>query len=760
MNKKALVTIFIIVGIVILLGTATYLIIKQNNAQSALTTLIESEKVPEWAQPVDDYVTECMQNVGLEAVKKLGLHGGYTEPSNPTFIGRTFIASSDYTESQIIGLEPGEFTIPYWFYLETSNTCTNCHVTEDIPSIGYMVAQLDLYIQTNVMECISGLDVFDDMDITYTPALINTIIGDKDMTIQMNMPITIKNQDLETEKQFFATKLDIDFLTTYQLALEIIQQQINKQDFDKNLANKIAMSSLSKPSASKLPPIYYIENDEPAYTTWGFQAVKQKIQKETIPRAMFKSISKTRSSGGQTLDFLSQSYSNHKVRYYYNPNWNIFFDITPNNNGLIMPFADVTTYPFNMEPPKYTNYYEFFYDVSYPVAVIIEDDQAFKNTNDPGFTFRFAFESSIRDNRDLLTWNQGGGTTGPATFQGQAIQYPLTSVEYGQVTPNDDNTFFCSLDGKTYDDALEASENCIERTTTIVTQKLGVNSLFCNPNQRLGSKINITTYDNRLTSVLPEATIKYGCGYYRECYLDTTDEKGSLTIKLPVCQGDGYLYISKEGYQPVLIPHVSSEPDKKEEFKAHLNKIKEIEIEVKTIQSSLLEQLQSQDALDEDKIRLIKLSATPLTSSENAIITYIKALGEYEQIIPGASTTQAKLNDPGKATLAPGMYTLRIQLMDDSGSEIPAQTITADTQSIQLPAIPTAFSGGLVTTWPVKVEDLESSNKVTLYVVKFKTPTTIEEMASSYENLYNQEYYEEYKNFLEPDFIANAPNSD
>ena len=77
MNKKAQVSIFIIIGLVLLLSVGSYLYLNQTKeTKRAEAQRPVIEKAPEEFAPVVNYVTNCLYDTAKTAIKLVGERGG------------------------------------------------------------------------------------------------------------------------------------------------------------------------------------------------------------------------------------------------------------------------------------------------------------------------------------------------------------------------------------------------------------------------------------------------------------------------------------------------------------------------------------------------------------------------------------------------------------------------------------------------------------------------------------------------------------
>ena len=85
------------------------------------------QDVPSDLKPFCNYFVNCLDDVALKALKKLGTHGGYIDMNNLLFSGETFnFDNNEPTDSDGIFLGESSEPVPYWWYLKSPNTCLVC----------------------------------------------------------------------------------------------------------------------------------------------------------------------------------------------------------------------------------------------------------------------------------------------------------------------------------------------------------------------------------------------------------------------------------------------------------------------------------------------------------------------------------------------------------------------------------------------------------------------------------------------------------
>jgi len=122
LGKKAQLTIFLIIGIILLFSSAIVFYIKGEVIEDTAAVLPQIERVPLELQPLKTFVENCIRDVATDAIKKLGLYGGYIDPENSDYTGTFLTAGYEPTESEVL-VFLGDKKIPYWWFLDSDNDC-------------------------------------------------------------------------------------------------------------------------------------------------------------------------------------------------------------------------------------------------------------------------------------------------------------------------------------------------------------------------------------------------------------------------------------------------------------------------------------------------------------------------------------------------------------------------------------------------------------------------------------------------------------
>ena len=417
MTKKAQVTVFVVIGLVILIAASFFTYYRT-------LTLKEAEIVPEDVRPIKNYVQSCLEQVSKEAIIKLGMQGGYIEIPDEIRLNNAFV--------EII--PRSRIMIPYWSY-------NNLNV---IPSIGNMENQISTYIRENIQDCMDFSIFLYDFEIEEKDEIqIKTTIAEKDVDIMMVHELLVKdklNGDL-TKISKFNAELPVKLKQVYELGKKIMDAENIYTYFENMTINWISMNR-----DIPLNGLEFHCSD----LRWNVEEVKEelkdmiyynlpkvKIQNTNYPKFLedekiYKELKKydledihegKRPKVDTPQDAYDYSHylldvrtskTDLKTGFSYQPSWGMDMIVRPSENGVMK----TNKQNGNEEFLSFIclNVYHFTYDITYPIEVMVRDDESF---NDKGYVFRFAFPVMINHNapdRDGFFNSEfimiGGETTG------------------------------------------------------------------------------------------------------------------------------------------------------------------------------------------------------------------------------------------------------------------------------------------------------------------------------------------------------------
>jgi hypothetical protein len=206
MEKRGQATIFIILGIVLVVAVILFFVLTKTEI---IPPLLTPSDAASQIRDVDEHVTDCLQEVGIEYVNILGAQGGYLNPGPDTF--------RMYNDSQVSYLCWNQEGLP---------TCTNRLLT-----VSRMEEDLTDAISQGLQTCINVYDVSQDIQAEEDWEL-EVDIAQENVVLTLFYPVEVaKGSDIATEDEFVQT-LDVPLGNLYDVSQDIVNQHAVIGDFD------------------------------------------------------------------------------------------------------------------------------------------------------------------------------------------------------------------------------------------------------------------------------------------------------------------------------------------------------------------------------------------------------------------------------------------------------------------------------------------------------------------------------------------------
>ncbi|MEM4254011.1 MAG: hypothetical protein QXR48_01335 [Candidatus Woesearchaeota archaeon] len=499
MTKKGQLTIFIIIGLVLLVAVGVFIYLTQQKAVRPLEAAeIKVAEVAVEVQPLQEFITQCLYVTARQGLEMIGERGGYIDPQqkhNPF----------DSTEGSAVQFAPGsKLKVPYWWHMSSKNNCrSECEFKSERPSLEEIENQMNNYIKKQLPNCIGDFEKFKEQAFTITPAgeiKPTTQITKRNVVVRLEYPLEATKATERFELKEFATELPVNFYEIYSLATNITNLEAEHTFLERATRNLIDI--FGRADSNALPPVSEMEFGFGTGTIWTKFDVKEKVMQMLTSYIPMLKVTYTKNykylmapagkdkkmyeilyNRGFTVPVL-EPHKDLSVKFSYLPWWNPYFDLNCNGQ-LCQPEGFSSTLGFLFGVRRYN----FAYGISYPVLVEITNPEAFKGE---GYSLRFFLEANMRNNEPLATM-------GP----------PLAVAEIA------------------------------ERS-----------SLLCDPLQKTSGEITINIR-NSAGMPVDNAEILYRCGQ-ETCHIGTSSD-GKLIARLPRCIG-GLISANHPDYPPASKP--------------------------------------------------------------------------------------------------------------------------------------------------------------------------------------------------------------
>ncbi|MBD3248738.1 hypothetical protein GF336_01715 [Candidatus Woesearchaeota archaeon] len=437
-QKRGQVTVFIIVGIIILLTATIAFYITQR------TAVVKPERVvPPEVEPISDFIDNCVEIVGEECVRLLAANGGYLEfppevKNNP--------------EASIRFSPLADTRVPLWSYQGLTA----------IPSQQKMEYDIEQYLDENLPSCLNNLDQFrQQFDINETENITTEAeLTDNGVSIEVTYPLEIESK-IRKQKipiETFRADIPLRLKTVYELAKTILEQENEDAKLEELTLELITLD----------PQLPYTDMEfSCSPKVWYVNEVRDRLSKlltADIPLIKIENTdylpvpdSRPYEKNHFIWDITERKYPTTAVSFTYDQRWPLDMYIRPSDGNLLKSNSQKG---FDLLGFFCMHLWHFTYDVKYPVKVTITDEAADGHDR---LDFNFGFDVLINHNQPDRS------SFGIESFDFEQLPQ---DVQYCEETRTHEMTVttYDNISTETYGDLLETikdvniSYTCLRRT--------------------------------------------------------------------------------------------------------------------------------------------------------------------------------------------------------------------------------------------------------------------------------------------------------
>ncbi|MEM4755880.1 MAG: hypothetical protein QW594_01990 [Candidatus Woesearchaeota archaeon] len=665
-NKKSQITLFLVIGIIVLVLFVIVYSIRSNEQQAEQKKAQETQ-----ASPVYDFVQACMIKITKEAVDLMKSRGGFIDTSTLK------INPLEPTESEGLEMIQGsKFVVPYWHYMKSPNECLQgcefsswqrplCKKNCPYAGQGSFEEVLESYVNQYLARCIGGFYSFKVQGIEVEEkAMPNASIRilEEKIYIVLDYPLEIKENDKLQRIDRFEVEFPSMLYQLYVTANTLTAYAREKCYLEDAWLNYL--SYYSGVDKNRLPPFSAISKEKVTWLLTDIEPKMRGLTQKTIELIRLYNTSQIPfyTTGNEKRDnilnqfiyFPFPTYTEVFVVQTYYPWHKPYFTIYPNKNNLMIEpekkGAELPTFLASLIGTKPDYEYKARYMYSFPVVVTL---RMFNHNTFSEETFTFALEANIRNNQ-------------------------------------------CFKVGSSY--GFRPSQD----------------SLLCYLDFRTNKTYEIKVYDDYRQTPINNATVAFYAG--DTCVLGTTNTQGILKTTLPIAES-GLLKVEKEGYLPAykLVEEYASP--------RHVLKLQPLfkkKVVFKLINESVLIPYQHPDA-QPPSIQEIKAGAVPITprfylaGMIERINTELEEAHQQYLLYSNTSATETIL-------LTKGKYSITAQLIDNTGLYLPAEYNRVCEAKVGASCAKTPVD---LTCWP-RGESEDDFKRGTCYLQGYKCMTSCE----------------------------------
>jgi len=362
MKKRGQITLFVIIGIVIVSGVLIGVVYKDKVSDFLGDLEIIKGRVPIEAKSVQDFVTGCIEVVSKEGLDIIGSQGGYYELPGDTIARGSANIFSNKLE-YIRGFETA-----YWFYQKDNEIDVM-----EIPSIETVEKELGKYVKENLMECVDFSE-FEDFGIRYNFNGVDVAIRDEKVSVNAEMDVQGKKGDVEFKFYGFNSVIDSKFGKLHGLGEQMVKMEGAESYFEEK--------TLEMMSVYDEVPMTGVSFDCAPFL-WSAEKVEQDLKRILFYNMMFFKVKGTNYELAKEnrkyfeWDITGEDYKDVNTNFLFSENWPFYFEVAPNENGVMRSeqITDVAGEFGNVLKALYcVNNYHFVYDLKYPIMVKLNED--------------------------------------------------------------------------------------------------------------------------------------------------------------------------------------------------------------------------------------------------------------------------------------------------------------------------------------------------------------------------------------------------
>jgi len=740
--KRAQVTLFVIVGLLLLLTVGIVFLAVRPSTPDSLSARKD-------ATLVTNFVQQCLAEEAKQGLQHAGRQGGYY-----TLDGLNIMPGPD---SQVIQFSPQ--LIPIWHEVhscaENENGCVgdhrpqlcaekSCPLRIDSSTDVSFQASIEAYVEDNFESCLNNFTSLSAIIVhARDPPEVRALIREEDILLTLTYPLEITTTDNElVDLKEFTTSIAVALPQLYELANEITILQRNTNFIEETWLHFLTVFAGID---SEIPPIRDAQL-RGGIRFWVTRNVKEAIEAGIMPFMTFLQVANA-----------MESYSPIETPH-------IAEEYQPYTRGLYeyltIKLANEKAYPLGVQ-------FQYPYQT---MDLDINGQEFLKGTELPGLGFlrsvsgltfiQYRFKYSAN-------WPMIVKVTDPYAFNGEGLDL------YFGLEGNVKNNRPVNTSRETV--AVAAADSSLD---------------LASPEQLVDHTYEVTVTDKHTNEPLDDVGVTYICG--TEFVIGATDEQGIWEGKLPYCLAGGFLKIESiehlatgvpldnavddSGTTPVAIALWPRHPKTVKLYKVPMNDTTPVTLtENETVILTIARQIETQYDGTVPSPGIVEFGTRNSEQEKNDTSTLLYTAyqngdiskEDYDLAIADISGREEEEITSTTIDLVPGTYDISGFLTYYGLIQIPSKEECGGgfagigEKCITLPAqnFTSWNSGGVVLLDEDAVEfteeDVYGNNELILYVIELPIPAT-------WDQLKMQQPLEDYftygtKNLVQPEFRPATP---
>lgn len=576
MKKKAQVTIYIILGLVLLIAVGMLFFLETEKIEKAVETEIPGEVEYAGQQELRNFMDACIREAAFNGIEIIRLQAGYIDipADTPTVTvknGKRIVVQDGL--KKVVDDPEGENEAAYW--LDSENRLF-------VPTENYIANNLADYIKKSVLLCTDDFSAFKEENYAIAAGDLNVDVEFSDeVLVKIDYPISFERGDIKFEEKEFILRVPVGLGKAIDIAADIVVNEYignfleydikyllalysyagaDVAKYDPGFRTSISFSGDIGDPKSGLPPLSFtMANMNCKMATWELDEVEEMLKDNFAANFQYIAVegydSKAPSADndiargvykGFTHDIVNERYEDTEIDFIFDRDGDMFVDVKPRSGDTLKPHRHTAT-GIKFLPLFCTLRYQFKYTLKFPVFAKVIDTKGYAidvpgRTVDKENNFEFSVPIGV-----FLCGNQNRKCTGKPAYASQEI----------------------SLEDFNFDE---------------LNITLPVETMFCDEDMKLSQPMKIRTIDAYTFQPVTDATVFYRCGSFEnECVVDISDDEGFVETRMPLCV-NGQLYVIKDDYSQSVTPLTTEQGSALKQIDYILEPLKELEVEVKLVE--------------------------------------------------------------------------------------------------------------------------------------------------------------------------------
>ena len=341
-NKKAQVTIFIIIAVVIIASIAIFFVVRN--------VFFDRDDGQLDSSQIFDFFDVCIEEKTKQAISISGSQGGYVNV--PEFeAGSVYSPLSNHLD--FLGVP-----VPYWYYISSNSV-----IKEQVPSKTLIERQIADFLNNEIRYCDFSPFIIQGYEINIaSPILTNVKILDKEIRVEVKTNLNFKKDEQASSKSIHKVNVKSEFGEFYNLAKEIYDKE--KQDAFLELYTQDVLYNYAPVTGSDISCSPLI---------WNAQEVSNDLRNAISANIQALKVNDG-SSNKKDKYFTVPVKTSENVRFLYLKDWPSKIEIWPAENNLLIAEPIGLEQGLGILGFCYVPYH-FVYDIYHPVLIQIYNQE-------------------------------------------------------------------------------------------------------------------------------------------------------------------------------------------------------------------------------------------------------------------------------------------------------------------------------------------------------------------------------------------------